>query len=380
MRRLAVVGALLVLVLSAGCLGAIGVDVETETSSPDAGDSSGFDGEIGANASLEPVDAELSVHYIDVGQADATFVRGPENETMLIDSGHWSDGGEVVIEYLEARGVERIDYVVSTHAHADHIGGSAEVIDHYETERDGIGSVWDSGVPHTSQTYEDYLDAIERHDVDLYQTQANDTIPMEGATVEVLNPPIDHGDEDLDANAVVVRIGYGDAGFLFTGDMTTETEDDLVARWGSDLQSSILQAGHHGSSTSSAPEFLDTVSPRLAIVSSAYDSQYGHPHEEVLARFADRGIDTYWTGTHGTIVAGTDGDAVTISTVADARTDPADLRSSPAADASAIAPIEVRGTYDVGPDASALIVPAPLSPTSSVGSQPATAIAGGDGA
>ena len=383
MRGLAVVGVLIVLVLSAGCLGAIGVEVETETSTPDdgTGGSTGFDGEIGANASLEPVDAELSVHYIDVGQADATFVRGPENETMLIDTGHWNDGGETVIQYLEARGVERIDYMVSTHAHADHIGGSAEVIHHFETEREGIGSVWDSGVPHTSATYEDYLDAIEEHDVDLYQTQADDQIPMEGATVEVLNPPIDHGDEDLDANAVVIRIGYGDAGFLFTGDMTTETEDDLVDRWGSDLQSSVYQAGHHGSSTSSAPEFVDTVAPRLAIVSSAYDSQYGHPHEEVLARFADRGIDTYWTGAHGTIVAGTDGDAVTISTVADATTDPAELRSDPAVDEPATAPIEVRGTYDVGPDASGLIVPGPLaSPSASTPTQPAPATAGGDGA
>jgi competence protein ComEC len=353
MRRVAAVGLLVVFVLGAGCLAGFSVESEAIDGEGDGTAADGF----APDQNLEPVDADLSVHYIDVGQADATFVRGPGNETMLIDTGHWHDDGETVIAYLEARGVERIDYMVSTHAHADHIGGSAQVIRHFETEGEGIGAIYDSGVPHTSQTYEDYLDAIEAHDVTLYETQAGDEIPLNGTNTTVLNPPADHGNEDLNANAVVVRIGYGDAGFLFTGDMTSATEDDLVDRWGDDLQSSVYQAGHHGSSTSSSAGFLDVVRPRISIVSSAYDSEYGHPHEEPLQRFAERGIATYWTGTHGTIVASTDGDAVTIRTVAAAPTDPLSLRDAPAADAAATAPVEVRGTYDVGENASALVGP-----------------------
>jgi competence protein ComEC len=351
MRRLAAVGLLAVLVLSAGCLAGFSV----ESDAIEGGDT-GADG-FAPDRNLDPVDPDLSVHYIDVGQADATFVRGPDNETMLIDTGHWHDDGETVIAYLEARGVERIDYMVSTHAHADHIGGSAAVIRHFETEGDGIGAIYDSGVPHTSATYSNYLDAIEEHDVTLYETQAGDEIPLNGTNTTVLNPPADHGDEDLDANAVVVRIGYGDAGFLFTGDMTSATEDDLVDRWGDDIQSSVYQVGHHGSDSSSSPVFLDAVNPRIAIVSAAYDSQYGHPDPDVLDRLAERGIATYWTGTHGTIVASTDGDAVTIRTVGDAPTDPGSLRDAPALEGAATAPVEVRGTYDVGTNASALVGP-----------------------
>jgi len=347
MRRLAVSLVLLLLVGTAGCLGAIELQ-------PDSGPADTTASSPTPNASLEPVDADLSVHYIDVGQADATFVRGPDGETMLIDTGHWNDDGQTVIDYLEARGVDRIDYLVSTHAHADHIGGSAAVIEHYETEREGIGSVWDSGVPHTSQTYQDYLDAIETHDVTLYETRAGDEIPMAGATVEVLNPPADPGD-DLDANTLALRVGYGDAGFLFTGDMTDATEPDLVERWGSDLQSTVYQVGHHGSSSSSTAEFLDTIDARVAVVSSAHDSEYGHPHEEPLERLAERGVATYWTGSHGTIVAGTDGEAVTVRSVADATTDPDDLTDAPPADASATASLSVRGTYDAGSTAGTVI-------------------------
>jgi len=301
-----------------------------------------------------------------VGQADATFVRGPENETMLIDTGGWQDDGSTVIEYLEARDVERIDYLVSTHGHADHIGGSAAVIEHFETEKDGIGSVWDSGVSTTSNTYEEYLDAIEEHDVTLYRTQAGDSIPLNGTNTTVLNPPAERESDDLDANTVAIRIGYGDAGFLFTGDMTTATEPDMVDRWNEELQSTVYQAGHHGSDTSSGAAFLDVVDPQVAIVSSAYDSRYGHPTEEVLQRFAERGIDTYWTGSHGTIVAGTDGQAVTIRTAVDATADPSRLREAPASNASVTTDLEVRGTYEVSESAGALVASS-LAPTAATG-------------
>lgn len=277
----------------------------------------------------------LEIHAIDVGQADATLLVGPE-ETMLIDSGDWRDDGEDVLEYLDSQGVEQLDYLVSTHAHADHIGGHAAVIEHYETEEDGIGEVWDPGVAHTSQTYENYLDAVEEHDVDLLEARAGDELAFaDGATV--LNPPEDRESDDLHDNSLSLRVTHGESSFLATGDAETGAETRLVEEYGAELESDVYQVGHHGSSTSSTPEFLDHVDPEIALISSAYDSQYDHPHDEVLEAFDERGIETYWTAVHGSIVLESDGEEFTVETGADATTDPAEIGSEPPADESAAA-------------------------------------------
>ena len=271
-------------------------------------------------------EGEFQIHHIDVGQADATLLLAPNGETMLIDSGDWREDGETVLDYLDEHDIDRIDHLVSTHAHADHIGGHARIIETYETERDGIGAVYDSGVVHTSQTYENYLDAIERHDVDLFEVRAGDSVPF-GETVEatVLNPPEERSGSDLHENSVALAIEFGEFGYLTTGDAEQAVESRLIEEFSDDLDGDVYQAGHHGSSTSSSPAFLDEVTPEMAVISSAVDSQYGHPHDEVLQRFADRDVETYWTGVHGDIVVTTDGNNVSVETEHSATTDPAEL-------------------------------------------------------
>ena len=271
-------------------------------------------------------DGEFQVHHIDVGQADATLLRIPNGETMLIDSGDWRDDGETVLDYLDEHDVDRIDHLVSTHAHADHIGGHARIIETYETERGGVGAVYDSGVAHTSQTYENYLDAIERHDVDLFEVQAGDSVPF-GQAVEatVLNPPAEDLGSDLHENSVALGIEFGEFEYLTTGDAEQAVESRLIEECSGELDGDVYQAGHHGSSTSSSPSFLAEVTPEIAVISSAIDSQYGHPHDEILQRFADRGIETYWTGVHGDVVVTTDGNNVSVETEHEAPTDPAEL-------------------------------------------------------
>jgi competence protein ComEC len=141
-------------------------------------------------AESDDLDGSLEIHAINVGQADATLIIAPSGETLLIDSGDWTDDGQTVIEYLDHHDVDRVDHLVATHAHSDHIGGHPAIIEHYETEKDGIGAVWDSGVTHDSAAYERYLDAVEDHDVTLYETHDGDEIPLEGdaVTASVLNP------------------------------------------------------------------------------------------------------------------------------------------------------------------------------------------------
>jgi competence protein ComEC len=300
-----------------------GADEPTESSDEEG--TSDVDAASDADTNSD-VDGTLEIHSIDVGQADATLLIGPEG-TMLIDSGDWRDDGSTVIDYLEARGVERIDYLVTTHAHADHIGGHAAVIGQYETEHDGVGQIWDPGVAHTSQTYENYLDAVEEHDVDLIEAQSGDEIDF-AAGATVLNPPEERESDDLHDNSLSLRVDHGETSFLATGDAERGAEERMVDEHGDALEADVYQAGHHGSSTSSTDAFLDRVDPDYALISSAYESQYGHPHDEVLSAFDERGIETYWTGVHGSIVVESDGEELSVETERDATTDPAELQEA----------------------------------------------------
>jgi len=163
----------------------------------------------------------------------STLVVGPSNETMLIDSGDWSDDGEDVLSYLEGRDIDRIDYLVTTHADADHIGGHAAIIEHFETEGDGVGAVYDPGIASSSQTYGRYLDAVEEHDVTLYETRSGDTIPFEGVETTVLMPPEEYvANGDRNENSVALHLGFGESSFLLPGDTEDAGEEFLVDEYG----------------------------------------------------------------------------------------------------------------------------------------------------
>lgn len=308
-------------------------DAVDDGSGDDAADDGGGDDAVddgdGDDAGTD-VDGELEIHHIDVGQADATLVVTPADETILIDTGDWRQDGTGVIEYLEAHDIDRIDHLVATHGHADHIGGHAAIIEHYETELDGIGAAYDSGVAHTSQTYDGYLDAVEAHDVELFVVEAGDELPIADAAVgaTVHNPPSDTSGGDLHGNSVALTIDFGDVTYLTTGDAERAAEERMIEERGDELDADVYQAGHHGSATSSTPAFMDAVDPKIAVISSGFDSQYGHPDDEVLERFADHGVETYWTGVHGDVVVTTDGESIDVTTSEEAPTDPAALLES----------------------------------------------------
>lgn len=273
-----------------------------------------------------PPEGRLEIHHIDAGQADATLIVGPEGETILVDTGDYRDDGKTVLSYLDEQGIDRIDHLVTTHPHADHIGGHEAVIDTYETERDGVGVVYDPGVAHTTQTYEEYLDAIERHNVSLFEVRRGDTLPTDGPLGARIFHPGSDAPEGLNDNSVVLSITFGETTYLTTGDVESEVEATLAERYGAELDADIYQAGHHGSATSSTDSLVDAVDPSVAVISSAGDSEFGHPHDETLERFADNGIETYWTGAHGTVVVTTDGRSVRVETERDGPTDARELR------------------------------------------------------
>ncbi|WP_323677650.1 lamin tail domain-containing protein [Halorubellus sp. PRR65] len=319
-RTLRVLLVVFVVVL-AGCSSAVPV-TETEPggnvgeSTADAGTSSGG----GVNGSLE-------VHYINVGQSLSVLVIGPTGETLLYDTGHYQDDGEHVLQYLRAHNITRIDHLVVSHNDADHIGGNAAIIEYFETEADGIGAVYDPGIAASTQTYSQYLDAIEAHGVTLYETREGDSIQFEGVDVGVFGPPEPYLESEArNENSIVLKLAFGETSVLLTGDAEDDQEAYLVSEYGERLNATVLKAGHHGSSSSTSPGLLDAVQPQIVVISSAYDSQYGHPTSEMLDRLSARGIPAYWTATHGDIVLASDGERVSVRTQAEAPTDPDQLR------------------------------------------------------
>lgn len=344
MRRFLPIAVLAGMLLLAGCAGGGGL-LGGESDSPAVEPSEVPTGaEDETESDFTGVDGELRIHHIDVGQADSALIITPDGETVLIDTGDWRQDGSGVIEYLDARDVDRIDHLIATHGHADHIGGHAAIIDEFETNRDGIGAVYDSGVPHTSQTYENYLDAVAEHDVDLFVVEDGDELPIEDDTLSglVVNPPSAEGD-DLHEHSVAIVFEFGEVRYLTTGDAERGAEERMLDVWADELDADIYQAGHHGSSTSSSPAFVDAISPEVAIISSDLDSQYGHPHDEILESFADRGIETYWTGVHGDIVITSDGSSFDVKTAESSSNDPEALLEAKHSEDpnSSLPPIEV---------------------------------------
>ena len=242
---------------------------------------------------------EMAVHFIDVGQGDSIFIEASSGKTMLIDGGV-KGAGKDVVAYLKAQGVKRLDYVVATHPDADHIGGLISVLNSIS-----IKEFIDSGKVHTSQTYEEMLSLIQAKNIRFTIPEAGDAIQLEeNLTIEVL--AADEAASDNNDASIVLRAEYGNISFLLMGDADHGVEQELL-RKGTDVQATILKAGHHGSSTSSSTEFVEAVSPLATILSYGQDNKYGHPHAEVIDELQNVSSEIYSTAEAGTIVITTDG-------------------------------------------------------------------------
>lgn len=253
---------------------------------------------------------ELTVYYVDVGQGDCELLES-DGEYLLIDAGGDGDHNGAVVDFLDQLGVEKLDYVIATHPHADHIQEMDDVINAYD-----VGTFYLPDVTTTTATFERMLDALDSRSVNVVSPQPGDTFTLGSCTAQVLGPvEIDEG--DLNANSIVLRVTCGDTSFLFTGDCTAEEEEDILGWLGSNsaaLQADVLKVGHHGSSTSTSAEFLEAVSPIYAVISCGVDNSYGHPHREIMEALAEIRAEIYRTDTMGTITARSDGQTITFTT------------------------------------------------------------------
>ena len=256
-----------------------------------------------------PAGDEALIYYLDVGQADSQLIRLPGGENILIDAGTRA-AGDGLTAYLRELGVQRIDILIATHPHEDHIGGMAKVIENFEIGRIYMPKVAESQTP-TTRTYEDLLDAIAAKGLKITQAKAGVTVLEDGgAKVELLAPG--GGEYDgLNDYSAVTRLTFFEKKFLFTGDAEKDSEKEMVES-GRDLKCDVLKCGHHGSSTSTTAAFLKAANPAYAVISCGAGNDYGHPHKEVLARLEKAGVAVYRTDLQGTILARCDGKRITI--------------------------------------------------------------------
>ena len=266
-----------------------------------------FPGSSPGQTHLAENDGKLSVYFFDVGQGDSTLFLY-EGKTILVDAGEY-EMGDRVVDDLRSLGVTRIDLLVATHPHSDHIGGMQEVLAVFP-----VGTVLDTGPVHPSSTYDHFLETIEQNHIPYQVAEQGQTVDITPALrVLVLSPQEDRPGDDLNANSVVLRISYGMIDFLMTGDLGREGEDALL-RTGYPLDAEILKVGHHGSSSSTSPAFLARVLPETAVIPVGAENDYGHPHTETLALLEENSVTVYRTDRNGTILVRSDGMSYSVKT------------------------------------------------------------------
>jgi len=255
-----------------------------------------------AKKSNSEVKGQLKVHYIDVGQGDSILVH-TNDVAMLIDAGERGYGPGVV-NYIKDQGINKLDYLILTHPHADHIGGATYVINAFD-----IGKIIMPKASHTSQTFENLLTTIQNKGMKITSPNPGDEYQL-GSAKFIIVAPNSSSYNDLNDYSVVCKVVFADTSFLFTGDAESISENEIINK-GFDIKADILKVGHHGSDSSTTEQFLKTVSPKYAIISCGKGNQYGHPTQAVLNRLAANNVELYRTDESGTIVATSDGKTIT---------------------------------------------------------------------
>jgi len=245
----------------------------------------------------------LELAFLDVGQGDAVALRTPAGRWVLIDAGpleeRYDAGERRVLPYLRARGARRVEALVLTHPHADHVGGAAAVMRGMP-----VGRVVDPGLAFASPVYLDVLRTAQGTGAGWVAARQDRVLRIDGVELVVLWPTVASLDSPEDANDIsaVVQIRYGAFRALLTGDAPAWVEERLVERYGAALESQVLKAGHHGSRTSTSDLFLTSVRPRLAVLSCGRRNRYGHPAPETVDRLRRAAIRTARTDLDGTVL------------------------------------------------------------------------------
>ncbi|MBC7766130.1 MAG: MBL fold metallo-hydrolase [Hyphomonadaceae bacterium] len=247
----------------------------------------------------------LTVQFIDVGQGDSILITLPNQQHMLVDAGDL--GSEhILVPFIEKQGVKKIDYVIATHPHADHIGGMEQIIKHFE-----IGKVYMPKATATSKTYEAVLQAIKAKGLTIAQAKAGVSVIDEQALQATFLAPIGAQYEGLNDYSAVLKLRYQDNDILLMGDAEKTSEQQILAS-GAYVHADLIKIGHHGSHSSSSPAFMKAVDPKYAVISSGKSNRYGHPHKPTLDLLTKSGIAIFRSDVDGTITATCDGKNIVV--------------------------------------------------------------------
>lgn len=244
----------------------------------------------------------LKVHYLDVDQGDSIFIELPNNETMLIDAAE-SYQSENIINYLKNLNYQKIDYVIGTHPHTDHIGGLKNIINTFE-----IGKIYMPKVVSTTKTYESLLMAIKDKNLKINTAKAGTSIIDTDALKINILAPNNSTYTELNNYSVVTKITYGTTKFLFMGDAEKLSENEIKEN----VTADVIKIGHHGSNTSSSIDFIKKVNAKYGIISVGLNNKYNLPKEETITNWENSGTKIYLTSTNGTIRASSDGTNIKI--------------------------------------------------------------------
>lgn len=252
---------------------------------------------------------EMQVHFIDVGQGDSALIV-TEGKIVLIDSGE-KEYSHTVIEYVEKLGISKLDIIIGSHPHSDHIGSMFQIVDKFEVGELILPKMTKDMIPDTS-CYADLIRSADKKKVKVSFVRGGEKIKLsDGCSMDILAPVSDY--DDLNNYSIVCKLVHGENSFLFTGDIETSAEYDVVES-GADISVDVLKVPHHGSATSSSYKFLKTVRPTYAVISVGSPNDYGHPNKTIFERYEEFDCKRYRTDMNGDIVFKSDGVELKIET------------------------------------------------------------------
>ena len=262
----------------------------------------------GAIDGVKPVDSDFAVYYLDAGQSDCTIVIC-DDKVLMIDCGTYNQLN-TIRQSIHSLEIDKIDYMLITHQHDDHMGSATDLLNDLKVENFIMPKLAQSNNV-ISKTYNVLINSLDSKNINKIVAQDCKSFMLGEALVEILSPVTQSN--SLNNMSVVLKITYGNTEFLFQGDAESKIENDLL-RSDYDIDVDVLKVGHHGSKTSSTDKYLDATSPQIAIISSGYGNNYGHPNGTILERFEQEGITAFSTFLNGDITVLSDGKIITVYT------------------------------------------------------------------